>query len=204
MREPYGALVRLLALTGLRIGEALALRRRSVDVLGARLHVRENLTMVNGVIAFEDTKTHQARMVALPPDAVEMLVAYMKDHVPADPDELLFAAPGGGPLRHGNFLNRFWLPAVEKAGLPRITPHNLRDSHASWLVDAGWSIMDVAARLGHESSTVTAKHYARAVPGRDLDLAASLTGLLASGHGVRGSGTQRARRRRARPTTRRQ
>ena len=74
-------------------------------------------------------------------------------------------------------MRRFWDPAIEAAKLPRFTPHNLRDSHASWLVDDGWSVLDVAQRLGHESATVTTKHYARAIVGRDQELAKSLDSI---------------------------
>jgi len=59
-------LVELLAYGGLRIGEALALRRRHVDVLGCKLIVAESLTEVDGKFTFGPTKNHQVRDVPLP------------------------------------------------------------------------------------------------------------------------------------------
>jgi len=53
-------------------------------------------------------------------------------------------------------------------------PHDLRASHATWLYDAGWSPVEIAARLGHSSASVTTKHYARRVVGRDVQIATGL------------------------------
>jgi hypothetical protein len=50
--------------------------------------------------------------------------------------------------------------------------------HASWLYDQGWSPVEIGARLGHSRATVTAKHYARPMHGRDVELAAGLDYLL--------------------------
>ena len=58
--------VELLAYGGLRVGEALALRRKHVDVLGCKLVVAESLTELNDVFTFGPTKTHQVREVPLP------------------------------------------------------------------------------------------------------------------------------------------
>ena len=58
---PWDLIVEVLAYTGVRIGEALALRRRSVDLMRGRLVIRENATEVNGVQAVGETKTHQQR-----------------------------------------------------------------------------------------------------------------------------------------------
>jgi integrase len=60
-RPPYDLLVEVLAYSGLRIGEALALRRESVDLLGGRLIVRESLSEANGQITFQTRRTVRGR-----------------------------------------------------------------------------------------------------------------------------------------------
>jgi integrase len=70
--------------------------------------------------------------------------------------------------------SRVWYPARTATGLEKVTPHDLRASHATWLYDMGWSPVEIAARLGHSKATVTTKHYARRVVGRDVEIAAAL------------------------------
>ncbi|MFL6138883.1 MAG: hypothetical protein ACJ74O_13940 [Frankiaceae bacterium] len=53
-------------------------------------------------------------------------------------------------------------------------PHDLRASHATWIIDSGRTVMDAAARLGHNVASVTTRHYARTVSGRDQDIAESM------------------------------
>lgn len=76
-------------------------------------------------------------------------------------------------------MRRIWEPASEAVGLNGVTPHDLRASHASWLYDEGWSPVEIAARLGHSKATVTTKHYARRMVGRDLEIAKGLDQLHA-------------------------
>jgi integrase len=57
-------------------------------------------------------------------------------------------------------VRRPWNDAVEKANLERRpTPHDLRHSHASWLIAAGVDIKSVSIRLGHSSSVITLDIY---------------------------------------------
>lgn len=179
IREPYGVLVDVLAYGGLRIGEAFALRRRHVDLLRARLHVAESLSEDAGRHAFGRTKTHQAREVTLPPSIAADLSAYLDEHVPATTDALLFRSKVGKPLHYNAFRTWVWDPAVQSCGLHGVTPHDLRATCASWTADA-FGIMEAARRLGHARSSVTTRHYARPLAGRDVDVAAGLDALRAA------------------------
>lgn len=79
------------------------------------------------------------------------------------PDELVFTAVSGGQLKNARFSGYYWRPAVERArtlGLekdPRI--HDLRHTHASWLIAAGRPLPSIQRRLGHESITTTVDTY---------------------------------------------
>lgn len=146
-RPPYDLLVEVLAYSGLRIGEALALRRESVDVMGGRLIVWESLSEANGQITFQTPKNHQQRAVTVPAFLLRRLRDHLDANVAADPRALLFVAATGEPMRHAGVMRRAWLPAVAATGLVGVTPHDLRATHASWVIDEGGSVMDAAARL---------------------------------------------------------
>lgn len=175
MRPPYGLLTRTLAYTGLRFGEAAGLQRRRIDLARQRLIVAASLSDAAGVLTLEEPKSHQRRLVTLP----AFLHAEMATHLAlttGPPDALVFTSPDGLPMRNGNFLTRVWRPACVIVGIDA-TPHDLRATHATWLYDQGWSPVEIAARLGHSRATVTTKHYARSVVGRDVEIAARLDEL---------------------------
>jgi integrase len=181
-RPPYDLLVEVLAYSGLRIGEALALRRESVDLLGGRLIVRESLSEANGQITFQTPKNHQQRAVTVPAFLLRRLREHLDANLAADPRALLFVGATGEPMRHAGVMRRAWLPAVAASGLVGVTPHDLRATHASWVIDEGGSVMDAAARLGHAAGTVTTRHYARPVLGRDAEIAERLNRWADSRH----------------------
>jgi integrase len=64
---PYGTLIRTLAYTGLRWGEATALRARHVDLVRRRLDIRRAFSDVRGRLVEGTPKNHQARTVPIPP-----------------------------------------------------------------------------------------------------------------------------------------
>jgi hypothetical protein len=76
------------------------------------------------------------------------------------PGDLVFTAPEGGVLRNTNFRPRFFDPAAEKAGLPGLTPHELRHTAASLAVAAGANVKAVQQMLGHASAAMTLDVYA--------------------------------------------
>ena len=175
MRPPYGLLTRTLAYTGVRFGEAAGLQRRRVDLTRGRLTVAASLSDAAGVLSLEEPKSHQRRLVTLPAFLQSELATHLAT-MTGPPEALVFTSPDGLPLRNGNFLTRVWRPACAVVGIDA-TPHDLRATHATWLYDQGWSPVEIAARLGHSRATVTTKHYARSVVGRDLEIAARLDEL---------------------------
>jgi integrase len=84
--------------------------------------------------------------------------------------ELVFTASRGGQILHRTFWSRYWLPAVEHLE-PRPRIHDLRHTHASWLLARGVPIHIVSARLGHENISTTVDTYGHLLP--DAQLAAS-------------------------------
>jgi integrase len=78
---------------------------------------------------------------------------------------LLFVGQDGGVLRAGNFRNRFFNPAVQRAmakdpTFPRVSIHDLRHTVASLAVSAGANVKAVQRVLGHASAAMTLDVYA--------------------------------------------
>lgn len=172
-RPPHDLLIAVLAYGGLRIGEAFALRRRCLDLGRGTVTVEENLVEIGGRLSFDTPKSHQRRTIALPPSLMERLGQHLATDVGSAPDALIFfAGRTGGPIHYQRWRASYFNPAVEAAGLVDVTPHDLRASHATWVAETH-GIMAAAQRLGHAHASVTTRHYARALPGRDAEVAAS-------------------------------
>jgi len=158
---PYATLIRTLAYTGLRWGEATALRVRDIDLIRRRLDVRRAFSDVRGRLVEGTPKNHQARSVPLPP----WLAIELKELIDGrDPDDLVFTTQGGYPLRHSNFRRHVWKPAVTAAGLTGLTPHGLRHTAASLYIAAGTPPKVVQRILGHGSIAITLDLYGHLYP----------------------------------------
>ncbi len=157
----YRVMVLVLAYSGLRWGEAIALRRRSCDLLRRRLHVTEAFAEVGTELILGMPKSHRVRTVSLPAFVCEELAAYLATEVFEDREALIFTTPLGLPWRNSDFRQRIWKPAVETAaGVPNdLTPHELRHTAASLLIATGAGAKSVQAQLGHSSITTTFDVY---------------------------------------------
>jgi integrase len=190
-KSPHNLIVQLLGYGGLRIGEAFALRRISVDSEAGVIQVTEGLVEIGGRLLFDTPKSHQRRTVTLPKLLMDGLVRHLADAVAQEPQALLFVGRTGRPLHYNSWRQTRFDPAVKAAGLTDVTPHDLRASHATWVADRH-GVMAAARRLGHSNASVATRHYARALDGRDAEVAQALETDRA---GRKRAGTQRARRR---------
>ncbi|MFZ5915474.1 MAG: tyrosine-type recombinase/integrase [Chloroflexota bacterium] len=130
---------------GLRVGEVAGLKL-------ADLTLRERSGQV--VVRAETAKGDKQRTAPLNATVRKALVAWLEVH-PGDGDPWLFLSQKGGPMSVQAIYRRLKGHA-RRAGLERITPHNLRHSCAKNLADRGVSLDRVAAILGHESLDTTA------------------------------------------------
>jgi integrase len=166
--------------SGLRWGEATALTVGAVDVLAdpPRVYVGRAWKKdgKGGVVLGAPKSQRSRRTVPIAPWVRDLLIPHVASK--AD-DEFLFTGLRGGPLRHhSNFYNKVWTPAVRRAqaaGLeksPRI--HDLRHSHASWLLAEGRPMTEVSRRLGHQSYAITDARYSHLMPDADAASSAAL------------------------------
>ncbi len=139
--------------TGLRLGEALALRRE--DILWDQEKIVVRRSVFRG--QFGTPKSGKPREVPMNSRLKAVLKAAAHDR-----SELVFCTPQGGLLDPAN-VKRPFFAALKRAGLPRIRIHDLRHSFASQLAIAGVPIKVIQELLGHQSMTMTLR-YAHLLP----------------------------------------
>lgn len=156
----HATLVRTLAYTGLRWGEAIGLRVKSLDFLRRRALVEENAVRVGGGISVGTPKGHAIRSVPVPAFLLDELAHLCKSKAPGD---LLF---GEGqrhlqtPSSRDGWFDRAVVAAmIEDATMPRVTPHDLRHTAASLAISAGANVKAVQRMLGHKSAAMTLDTY---------------------------------------------
>lgn len=159
LREPARSIATLLVLTGLRIGELLALRWKCVDLTARTVQIAQ--TVYDG--HFDTPKTQRsARVIPLSEEACRILLRLQQADSP--PEELVFKTATGTPLNRQNLLRRHLRPACQRLGLRGIGWHSLRHAHATFLDAAGAPLGTVQALLGHSSPEITRGIYIHAIP----------------------------------------
>lgn len=152
---------RLLCYTGMRKGEALALKWQDVDFKNASLSVSKTITVGDGNHEYLSERPKTAagtRVVTLDRGTLDELYHYFTSPL-LSMKGFIFTNTEGSWLnlsRPGKVLNR----ACRRAGLPPIRVHVLRHSHCAMLFEAGWSIKSVQERLGHSDIKTTMDVYA--------------------------------------------
>ena len=175
MPEHYHPFVRFLYGTGCRWGEAVALTVGDVALPNVRIRRALNWSPDNNR-QVGATKTKRSNRTVVVGD---IMLDDLRDACAGKArSDLVFTAPRGGEIRHRTFWSRVWLPAVGHLD-PRPRIHDLRHSHASWLLGQGVPIHVVQARLGHESIKTTVDTYSHLLP--DAQIMAANAAALAFG-----------------------
>lgn len=175
-RRRYAPLVLLLATSGLRLSEALALTWADVDLLAGEARITRALVWAGTTAHLGPTKSRSGqRVVALPAVTVSALAALPRP-IGGGP---VFRTRTGRPPTPG--VVRQTLRALcAEAGVPPCTPHGLRHLAASLLLRSGLSVPEVAATLGHATPATTLHVYSH-VLGPAVDRArAALESALSS------------------------
>jgi integrase len=137
---PYGPLIRFAAWTGLRPCEWVALRWEDVSLDDDVVTVRR--TFADGQFKDYGKTLRSRRRVSLSARAAD---AVRSQRATAS---LVFTAPGGGVINLDNFRRREWHPALRAAGLDGHRIYDLRHTFASWALDAGVSVFELARFMG--------------------------------------------------------
>ena len=184
----------LLVSTGMRRGEALALRWGDVDFDGSRLSVRRSATIVKRKgegeeIIIGTPKSGKARTVDLDPGTLATLKAHKAAQgtlaLAFARDDAYVLGNLDGSVRHPERFSRKFVAAVIEARkalgedvLSTIRLHDLRHTHATLLLRDGEAVKVVSERLGHANAMITLGVYAHVMPGMQAEAAARFGALL--------------------------
>ena len=171
--DRYGSLAIVAAYTGLRWGELAGLRVGDLHMLRRRLTVRSTLVEASGqpLRLGPPKSTASERTITLPRFVVATLARHLEVHPPGD--EMVWTTERGGLLRRGSF-GRIWRKAVAGSVGPPCRVHDLRHTHASWLIADGEHPKAIQTRLGHGSISVTMDRYGHLMDGLDDQIAVRL------------------------------
>ncbi len=153
--------------TGCRIGEALALKWEDIDWDNNMVAIQRKLGWDRkGKPYFSDPKSAKSRRALVIPDSVMKVLKHEQEFPRTKrrrdfkDNGLVFSTNTGKVLTPSNLIKQSLEPLAKKAGLPRITLHQLRHSAASALLAAGVGLKQVSEMLGHSSVAITGDIYA--------------------------------------------
>ncbi len=156
--------------TGLRPGEAFALRREDLDLAAGTMHVQHSWSFRDKTDKIgrtgkplqgrlKETKTGESRV--LPLDAA--LVSVLREHLSSHRHDWVFPNRTGRPFRQDN-VGVWWRAVLESASVPYASLYSLRHSFCSLAATAGVSEHNIVRAMGHRDSTLIKKVYGHALP----------------------------------------
>jgi len=176
----YRALVRFLAFTGLRIGEATALKVKNLDLKEGLVQVVESAPELNGkALHGSATKTDKTRVAHIGPNLAQEMTEHLNTYGNRfDPSSFVFTADNGQPVLPSAFRRHILQPAAKAAKIdpvPRV--HDLRHTAASLMAQTGYSMRQAQEELGHSHATMT-DAYTHLWPADQAAAAGRLDALL--------------------------
>jgi integrase len=176
--------------TGMRRGELLALRWQDVDLDGGSLKVERSLEETSNGLRFKPPKSARGRRtISLAPAVISELRAHWRAQQEqrlalglgkSPADALVFAKYDGTPFSPDRLSGDF-TRVTKAAGLPHVSLHTMRHTHASQLIAAGVDILTISRRLGHHSGAITLNVYGHLISSQDR--AADITQEMFAGAG---------------------
>lgn len=154
--------------TGMRLGELLALNPKDVDLEKRTISITKSYQCLGKKDVITPPKTPKSKRVITIP---EFLAADIKDYMDSlydlQENDRLF------PITK-YYLEHEMQRGIKESGVKRIRVHDLRHSHASMLIELGFSPLEIANRLGHEKVETTLNTYAHLYPNKQTKLAERL------------------------------
>ena len=161
-------LVHLMSYTGLRQGEALALKWSDIDFENKKITVDKTATRIKEKQTLQTPKTKNSkRVISIDPTTLSILKSWKKDqikiyfkngkHFEGD-ENFIFTNERADWVHIHNFIPYF-KRFVTGHKLKPITPHGLRHTHASLLFSAGVEPKNISDRLGHSTVQITLDLY---------------------------------------------
>ncbi|MCY4554889.1 MAG: site-specific integrase [Chloroflexi bacterium] len=178
LEHPLWVCIHLIAYTGMRRGEALALEWKHVDLEKRQILVCQSLVVSKGGVLLETPKTESSwRVVDIDIRTAEILKTHRSQQralaakLGTQAPEKLFSRADQASWTHPNNVMNAVRSLGKKAGCPDITLRSLRHFHATVTLQAGQSPVVVSKRIGHSNPKITMEVYAHVLPGWQQDAA---------------------------------
>lgn len=153
--------------TGLRLGELLALTPADCNFQAHTLRINKNYVQVTGAKIIQTPKTSKSnRTISIPLFLCKILQTHINRLY--SPDQRIFFN------LNKSSLTRKLKATARETGVKVIRLHDLRHSHASLLIEMGFSPLVIADRLGHEKITTTLQIYSHLYPNKQAEVAEKL------------------------------
>lgn len=154
--------------------ELMALTFADVDLEAGTININKTYHKIDGKTVITPPKTEKGnRTITIPRFLCECLERHMKRIYGATPDTRLFSSSKNPYLQHMKKHEAL-------AGLHHIRLHDLRHSHASLLIEFGFSALLVSERLGHENISTTLDIFSHLFPPKQSEVADKLDKLYSS------------------------
>jgi integrase len=187
----FNIIIKLLLLTGMRVGECLALRWSSVDMMNKTIFIDKTLSYAEKTWFLSTPKTARStRTIAIDDMTVDLLKRYKafqdaQKEIVGDAwlhPEMLFTSCTGG-FYDRNYLGKQFRRFIEKhreeLGLDHnFTIHGLRHTNASLLLYAGETLEAISSHLGHSSADITSRVYAHMYAEVKIRIAKTISSAL--------------------------
>ncbi len=157
--EPWHTLFAVLALEGLRAGEALGLQWGDIDLDRQLLHVRRS----SWYGKVQTTKSKASETVLPIPNALAMILREYRKQWKSNPDGFLFVTRNGRPPSSNNVVEHHLWVILDALGFPRCGLHAFRHSHTALLLDSGATPKVVQRQLRHADARTTLEIYGHVV-----------------------------------------
>jgi integrase len=162
-KNPYQDLYRFAVETGDRRNEVIAAQRQDFVVNDGRYGLWVARSYDARRKCFKVPKNKKKRFIDLFPGTVQVIQRRLPTL--GKPEDLIFPGKNGRPIYPTTITHDFQ-DLLKKLGIPGHCFHDLRHTCATYLLNNGWSVAEVARRLGHRDASVTARVYANWLPGQ--------------------------------------
>ena len=153
---------------GMRSGELLALTYNDIDLEKRTISVNKSYQRIEGRDIITPPKTPKSkRIITIPPFLTEELKKYTSHLYGIMADERMFRFTK-------SYMEHEIIRGIKASGVKRIRLHDIRHSHASLLVEMGFTPLAIAERLGHEKIETTLNTYSHLYPNKQGELADKL------------------------------
>lgn len=165
----FRCILQVFITTGLRRGECIGLQWQDIDFQNATLTVNRSVTYTPecGIVVAPPKTAHSIRTIPVVGSTLALLKQLQKQQEREHPSTILksafvFPRPGDPfEARDPSAITRHMKRFIKSAGLPDVSPHDLRHTCASLLLSSGADIKSVQEILGHADASTTLNFYVK-------------------------------------------